>query len=142
MEMVEKKFKHRNSYQTVQSILEPGRTAQIAKHSNASGRHAVNQTGLPLRALSTFVTIPGSHAYRPGQQSMIISAKVCGTTPLRSNATVPWIFWTTLPMCPQLSMKQTCDDWAMFKSNRSTVTEVTFGLGKSSLMSVLAVGVM
>ncbi|GAQ93235.1 hypothetical protein KFL_013780020, partial [Klebsormidium nitens] len=74
LEMVEKRFKQRPDFRRVQDILEPGRTAQAARHSGAPGRHRVNQTGQPLRALSTFVTMRGSHAYRVGEHSMIWAA--------------------------------------------------------------------
>jgi hypothetical protein len=50
---------------------EPGRQAQNARHSAASKKHSVNMPGQPLRAFSTFVTVKGSHAFRPGQQSMV-----------------------------------------------------------------------
>ena len=73
-EMVEKRFKQRPDFRRVQDILEPGRTAQRAKHSGAPGRHRVNETGQPLRALSTFVSLRGSHAYRVGGHSMILAA--------------------------------------------------------------------
>jgi hypothetical protein len=71
LEMVENKFKLRNPDQYVQKQLEPGRQAQNAKHSAAPGRHSVNVPGQPLRAFLTFVTVRGSHAFRPGQQSMV-----------------------------------------------------------------------
>jgi site-specific DNA-cytosine methylase len=71
LEMVQKRFKLRNPDQYVQKHLEPGRQAQNAKHSAAPGRHSVNVRGQPLRAFSTFVTVKGSHAFRPGQQSMV-----------------------------------------------------------------------
>ncbi|GAQ80425.1 hypothetical protein KFL_000540020 [Klebsormidium nitens] len=73
-EMVEKRFKQRPDFRRVQDILEPGRTAQRVKHSGAPGRHRVNETGQPLRALSTFVSLRGSHAYRVGSHSMILAA--------------------------------------------------------------------
>jgi site-specific DNA-cytosine methylase len=68
LEMVEKKFKLRNPDQYVQKHLEPGRQAQNARHSTAPKKHSVNVPGQPLRAFSTFVTVKGSHAFRPGQQ--------------------------------------------------------------------------
>jgi site-specific DNA-cytosine methylase len=71
LEMVENKFKLRNPDQYVQKHLEPGRQAQNARHSAAPGRYSVNVPGQPLRAFSTFVTVKGSHAFRPGQQSMV-----------------------------------------------------------------------
>jgi hypothetical protein len=57
--------------QYVRKHLEPGRQAQNARHSAAPGKHSVNVPGQPLRAFSTFVTVKGSHAFRPGQQSMV-----------------------------------------------------------------------
>jgi hypothetical protein len=69
--MVEIKFKLRNPDQYVQKHLEPDHQAQNAKHSAAPGRHSVNVPGQPLRAFSTFVNVKGSHAFRPGQQSMV-----------------------------------------------------------------------
>ena len=74
LEMVEKKFKHRKPDQIVQNILQHGHRAQNAQHARAPGKVSVNVRGQPLRALSTFVTVRGSHAYHPGQQSMIQQA--------------------------------------------------------------------
>jgi site-specific DNA-cytosine methylase len=71
LEMVENKFKLRNPDQHVQKHVEPGRQAQNARHSAAPGRYSVNVPGQPLRAFATFVTVKGSHAFRPGQQSMV-----------------------------------------------------------------------
>jgi hypothetical protein len=71
LEMVENKFKLQNPDQYVQKHLEPGRQTQNARHSAAPGRYSVNVPGQPLRAFSTFVTVKGSHAFRPGQQSMV-----------------------------------------------------------------------
>jgi hypothetical protein len=71
LEMVEKKFKLQKPDQYVRKHLEPGRQAQNARNSAAPGKHSVNVPGQPLRAFSTFVTVKGSHAFRPGQQSMV-----------------------------------------------------------------------
>ena len=73
-EMVDKRFKQRADFRRVQDILEPNRFAQKAKHSGAPGRHRVNETGQTLKALSTFVSLRGSHAYRYGEHSMVITA--------------------------------------------------------------------
>ena len=73
-EMVDKRFKQRPDFRTVADILEPGRSAQNAKYSNAPGRHQVNIIGKPLRALATLVSMRGTHAYRAGEHSMIWAA--------------------------------------------------------------------
>jgi hypothetical protein len=72
-EMVDRKFERRSPSQRVQDILEPGRRSKIAKHAQAPGRHVVNVPGKSLRALATLVSSAGSWAYRPGQQSMVVS---------------------------------------------------------------------
>jgi hypothetical protein len=53
------------------SARQPGRQAQNARHSAASGSHFVNVASQPLRAFFTFVIMIGSHVYRPVQQSMV-----------------------------------------------------------------------
>ena len=103
-EMVEKKFKHRDPDQYVQRILEPGRRAQLAKHNHAPGRHSVNVPGQPLRALSTFVTVRGSHAYQFGQQSMIQKADGSWDEPtaLERERAMGFMDGTT-HVCPSIS---------------------------------------
>ena len=104
LEMLEKKFKHRNPDQTVQKILEPGHRAQNASHARAPGRHSVNVRGEPLRALSTFVTVRGSYAYQPGQQSMIQQANGFWDEPtaLERERAMGFMDGTT-KVCPSIS---------------------------------------
>jgi hypothetical protein len=47
----------------VQDILEPGHTAKVARHSQASGSVTVNIPGQPIKAFATFVSLANSHAY-------------------------------------------------------------------------------
>ncbi len=102
--MVEKRSKHRKADQVVQNILQPGHTAQVARHDRAPGRHSVNVVGQPLRAFATFVTVRGSYAYRAGQHSLIRQAN--GTwdepTALERERAMGFMDNTT-KVCPSIS---------------------------------------
>jgi hypothetical protein len=56
-EMADKKFKRRPPGQRVQDILEPGHTAKVARHAQASGFVTVNIPGQPIKAFATFVSL-------------------------------------------------------------------------------------
>ena len=102
--MVERRSKHRKPDQIVQNILQPGHTAQTARHDRAPGRHSVNVVGQPLRAFATFVTVRGSYAYRAGQHSLIRQAN--GTwdepTALERERAMGFMDNTT-KVCPSIS---------------------------------------
>jgi hypothetical protein len=71
--MVERAFPRRDPCRMAQECLDPGRFVGRAHNSFPPGRHSVNVAGQPLRVFSTFVTLQGSHAYRPGSQSMVFT---------------------------------------------------------------------
>lgn len=71
--MVERAFQKRDPFRIAQQCLDRGRTLGPAQTARAPGRHSVNTPGAPLKAFSTFVSLQGSHAYKPGQQSMVIT---------------------------------------------------------------------
>jgi hypothetical protein len=94
--MVERAFPRRDPCCMAQECLDPGRSVGRAHNSFAPGHHSVNIAGQPLQVFSTFVTLQGSHAYRPGFQSMVFTPEG-RRNPMCPNANVLWALWRTLP---------------------------------------------
>ena len=56
---------------TVDSILDPNRTAQVARSPDYKPAYACNKVGKPLSALPTLVAFPASRAFRNGKSGLV-----------------------------------------------------------------------